>query len=103
MTAEMTPHPAYASNQEHLRGCSRQKVRRVGDQCPVLPNWGGERAKPAKPLLTRGSGRMLQKPSRAQSSNCIFKCKIQTELFMQLKIRHNQIFKPLGEIFKGTG
>lgn len=55
MTAEMTAHPAHASSQEHLRGSSGQKVRRVGDQCLALPNWGGGKAKPAKPLLTTGS------------------------------------------------
>lgn len=41
-------------------------------------------------------------PSKAQTPNFIFKCKTRTQLFMQLKIRHHQIFKPLEKIFKGA-
>lgn len=43
MTAEIIPHPVLISSQEHLRGERPQKVRRDGDQCPALPNWGWEK------------------------------------------------------------
>lgn len=61
MTAEIIPHPAHASSREHFGGCSGQKVRRDRDQCLTLSNWGGEKDRAAKPRLTTGSRRVLQK------------------------------------------